>query len=75
MASKQKDSYHLYMRRTHENLAMARTHAHHAKNAEDDIKAMEHDFLYAEHMAHAMFYLTHARNLRIKEKTNYGYQF
>lgn len=54
---------------------MARTHAHHAKNEENDMLAMEHDYHYAEHMAHAMFYLTHARNLRIKENTNYGYQF
>lgn len=67
--------YLVLMNKAHENLALARHHAHHAKCSEDDYKAMEHDYLYAEHMAHAMFYLTHARNLRIKEKTNYGNQF
>lgn len=59
----------------HEHIAMARHHAHHAQYSEDDYKAMEHDYLYAEHMARAMLYLTRSRNLRIKEKTDYGNQF
>lgn len=67
--------YLVLMSEVHENLAMARYHAHHAKCSEDDFQAMEHDYFYKEHMASAMFDLTHAKNLRIKEKTNYGYQF
>lgn len=74
MDKKQKVQYHRHMRFVHENLAMARIYAALAKNEEDNLKAMSHDYYYAEHMAIAMFYLTHARNLRIKEKTNYGYQ-
>lgn len=64
--------HHSLIQSAHLHLAMARTHAHHAKNAENDILAMEHDYYYAKNMAQAMFYLTHARNLRIKENTNYG---
>ena len=67
--------HHFLMNQAHDNLICARYHAHHAKISKNEITAMEHDHLYAEHMAHAMFYLTHARNLRIKEKTNYGNQF
>ena len=67
--------YFSAMKNAHENLALARHHAHHAKNAKNDMQAMEHDYYYAEHMAKAMFYLTHARKLRIKEKFNHGNQF
>lgn len=70
-----KDKVAFLLNSAHRNLELARTHAHHAKCSEDYYESMEHDYLYAEHMAHAMFYLTNARNLRIKEKTNYGYQF
>lgn len=69
MHLKLKTTYHSCMRIVHDNLAMARIQANHAKNAKDDELAMEYDYYYAEHMAHATFYLTHARNLRIKEKT------
>lgn len=58
----------------HVNIEMAMHHARLAKYAKDDEAAMVHDHFYAEHMAHAMFYLTHARKLRIKERKNYGYQ-
>lgn len=37
--------------------------------------AMEYDYYYAANMASAIFHLTHARKLRIKEKFNHGNQF
>lgn len=63
------------MDRAHICLEMARYHAQLAKDEDDPNIAMDYDYYYAANMAHAMFHLTHARNLRIKEKTNYGYQF
>lgn len=75
MHSKQRAEYHLYMSRLHDNLAMTRVHAQLAKDAKNDMEAMDHDYQYIKHMAQAVFCLTHARNLRIKEKTNYGNQF
>lgn len=59
----------------HMCLEMARYHAQLAKAEDDPQKAMDYDYYYASNMARAIHYLTHARNLRIKEKTNYGYQF
>lgn len=63
------------MDKAHICLEMARYHAQLAKNEDDPYIAMDSDYYYEENMAHAIFYLTHARNLRIKEKTNHGYQF
>lgn len=59
--------YHAHlMYHVHENIQLAMAFANIAKNAESDYDAMDADFCYAEHMAHAMFYLTHARNLRLR---------
>ena len=57
------------MYHVHENIQLAMAFANIAKNAESDYVAMDADFCYAEHMAHAMFYLTHARNLRLRRKS------
>lgn len=75
MQSKHKAEYHYYMDEVRNNLSMAQFFANRAKNAESDLDAMVYDYHYIEHTARAVFCLTHARKLRIKEKTNYGNQF
>lgn len=57
------------MYRVHENIQLAMEFENIAKNSESDYNAMDADFCYAEHMAHAMFYLTNARNLRLRSKS------
>lgn len=73
------DKLEFFLDSAHRNIELARIHAHLAKtHAElamlidenaNNLYAMEHDLAYAECLARAMYYLDHARKLRIKEKT------
>lgn len=70
-----KNNYLIFMSIVRLEISMALHMYKSAKCEPDDEKAMQFDYWYAEHMAKAMHYLVKARNLRIKERKNYGYKF